>query len=194
MSSVCHACRNRRRGEIALDRDLGVLPGQTMFSGGAGTGNRTPDLLITSEHRPGHELAQNQCPLVTTGIRSAPLAADPALSVMSCKWQLVATGGRWFPSGVSPPCRRHDGPRRPGDGTGCVAPVTRRPRLPVRQRAACGPSVRTRRRSSGGSWRQCQANLSREHHLDPVVAVVVALRGRVGAHRHFRRCRSPRAR
>jgi len=34
--------------DIASHRDFGVLPGQTTFSGGAGTGNRTPDLLITS--------------------------------------------------------------------------------------------------------------------------------------------------
>jgi len=33
--------------DIAMHRDLGVLPGQTTLSGGAGTGNRTPDLLIT---------------------------------------------------------------------------------------------------------------------------------------------------
>ena len=50
---VCHQCVTlveiAAAEDIALHRDLGVLPGQTVFSGGAGTGNRTPDLLITSD-------------------------------------------------------------------------------------------------------------------------------------------------
>ena len=47
VTTVSWVDNNHASSKPARNQQIGILPGQTVFSGGAGTGNRTPGLLTT---------------------------------------------------------------------------------------------------------------------------------------------------